>query len=270
VSGRAVYFPVFENFLEGSIMSEPIPTRWLMIVLIGLASRPGADGIVDIPIPRLAQLAGMNEEDLRKSLDALMRPDPFSGSSEAEGRRLVPLDPARPDRGWKLVNFERYRLELRRANDAARKRRDRSKSENVRMRPHSSENGVKDTRREEKKREEDPPRPPASGGRVFRRQRQDVRALVGKSTLPPSPTPALRDPFGPDVPAEVRQAAQKRKAHAASDEALITGSEIPKPAPFHPAKSYGPDSRADERIRLAEWEEGDDAAFIRNREAGAA
>jgi len=90
--------------------------------------------------------------------------------------------------------------------------------------------------------------------------------LIGRSSLPPPPQRVARDPFAPGVPAEVRTAAEKRAAFSAYEEAIVAGVlDVPKPEPFLGPKDYGRDSRTDERVRLLEWEEGDDEAFTRNR-----
>jgi hypothetical protein len=151
---REYYLPLWDGFFEGSIMEEEVGTRFLFIVLLRLGLRPGAHGRIDIPIGRLAAQAAMSEEATRAALDALLSPDPCSGSTEEEGRRIVPLRPAQPDRGWRLVNYEAYREKLIRLMDAARKRAFRRPgpdvSGNVRRRPVASENGDKrtSTRRE--------------------------------------------------------------------------------------------------------------------------
>lgn len=122
---RLIYVPIFDSFFESSIMMETVETRFLFLLMLRLASRPGANGTVDLPIAQLAVLAAMPEEDVKQALDVLTKPDPDSGSPAKGGRRLVPLDPDRPHRGWRVVNFKRYRDRLHRAHDAARKRRER-------------------------------------------------------------------------------------------------------------------------------------------------
>jgi hypothetical protein len=122
---REIYTPVFDGFFEGSIMLEEVETRFLFLVLLRLAGRPGADGEVDIPLPRLAALAAMSAGATRRALDALLRPDRRSGSKLKQGRRIVQLNNDQPDRGWRLVNFGRYADAVHRAKDAARKRQER-------------------------------------------------------------------------------------------------------------------------------------------------
>jgi hypothetical protein len=126
---REIYTPIFDGFFEGSIMLEEIPTRWLLLVMIRLGLRPRANGIIDLPVQRLAALAAMSEDGVRKALAALLRPDPLSGSKAEEGRRIVQLNAEQPGRGWRLVNFETYREMAHRVNDAARKKAEREARE---------------------------------------------------------------------------------------------------------------------------------------------
>jgi hypothetical protein len=204
---RQIYTPVFDGFFEGSIMLEEVGTRFLFLVLLRLAGRPDAEGEVDLPLPRLAALAAMSEAAVRKALDALLRPDPLSGSKLEQGRRIVQLDAKQPDRGWRVVNFGRYVDAVHRAHDAARKRRERGeKAENVRERPGASvvsENGATKT----KTKTTLPPIVPRSGGRKTSRARiSEIRrfnaSMVGASL--PAYRRAYRQRFGELPPAKPR------------------------------------------------------------------
>lgn len=168
---RAVYTPIFDGFFEGSIMLEEVETRFLFIVLLRLALRPGADGIVDIPLSRLAAIAAMTEDATRRALDALMRPDKLSGSEDEGGRRLVPLKADRPDRGWRVVNVQKYRDAVHDAHAAARMRRIREERAqgadvpdvpDVPFRSH-------ETRRSETRRDDTSAKEGGSGGEVVTR-----------------------------------------------------------------------------------------------------
>jgi hypothetical protein len=88
-----------------------------------------------------------------------MRPDPLSGSKDEEGRRLVRLNADQPDRGWRVVNADKYRRAVHDANAAARMRRLREERAgdvpdvpNVPKRSHDTKRD--DTKRDEKKRKE--------------------------------------------------------------------------------------------------------------------
>ena len=82
--------------------------------------------------------------------------------------------------------------------------------------------------------------------------------LVGKG--PERPPVALRTP-GPDAPLDVLAAFAKKALRDRSE-----SDETVQVDPWLAAEWYGPNSRANERVRLAEWMEGDDEAFERNRE----
>jgi hypothetical protein len=170
---REIYTPIFDGFFDGSLMLEEVPTRFLFLVMLRLAGRPGSEGEVDIPLPRLAALAAMSEDATRKALDALLRPDKLSGSKLEQGRRIVQLNAKQPDRGWRVVNSEKYVDAVHRANDAARKRRERGDrrdlmDQNVRKRPGASENGENGgngaTIRDDLRNKRRPPLAPRSGG----------------------------------------------------------------------------------------------------------
>lgn len=165
---RLIYVPIADSFFESSIMQEDLPVRFVMLSLIRLALRAGSDGVVDVDLRTFAGAINLPVEDVQRAILRLMEPDEHSGSPDENGRRIVAVDPAKPLRGWRLVNWAKYRQIVHRANDAARKRRDRDgvkdkpdTSESVHVRPDSStlsENGAtntntktKTTTREEKK-----------------------------------------------------------------------------------------------------------------------
>ncbi len=143
---RPIYVPIADSFFESSIMREELPVRFVMLALIRLALRAGANGEVDIDPVMFAKSINLPEEQVEFAIKRLMEPDRSSSSPDEEGRRIVPIDPERPFRGWRLVNWARYKHIVRMANDAARKRYERAKeekmdvSENVRERPQASEN----------------------------------------------------------------------------------------------------------------------------------
>lgn len=144
---RDIYVPIADGFFESSIMREEVVVRFVMLALIRFALRSGANGVVDMDPRMFAAIINVPEEDVERAVKRLMEPDPLSTSPNEDGRRLVPVNPDRPFRCWRLVNFERYRHIVRRANDAARKRQKRHSekdttdtSETVPERPSVSEN----------------------------------------------------------------------------------------------------------------------------------
>lgn len=145
---RPIYVPIADSFFESSIMREELPVRFVMLALIRLALRAGANGEVDIDPQMFALSINLPLPLVEAAIHRLMEPDPSSSSPDEDGRRLVPVDPSRPFRNWRLVNWTKYRHIVHLANDAARKREDRhdkqditDASENVQKRPGASVNG---------------------------------------------------------------------------------------------------------------------------------
>ena len=124
---RLIYVPIADSFFESSIMQEDLTVRFVMLALIRLALRAGANGEVDIDPRMFALSINLPHADVDKAVKRLMEPDPSSSSPDEDGRRLVPVDPERPFRNWRLVNWERYRQIVHKSNDAARKREERQK-----------------------------------------------------------------------------------------------------------------------------------------------
>jgi len=154
---REIYVPIADAFFESSIMREELPVRFVMLALIRLGLRPGARGVIDMDPVIFAQSINIPYPDVERAIQRLMEPDPASGCPDEDGRRIVPTNPARPFRGWRLVNWGRYKDIVHRANDAARKRDERSHEEDdntddtdtstpVRKRPTVSENGATKTK----------------------------------------------------------------------------------------------------------------------------
>lgn len=101
-----MYIRLFEHILDSSLMEADLEVRWLFVSML-IIGRP-TKGIVDMPLSRLAAKAAMTAESTQHALDELMKPDPTSASPDEDGRRVVPLVLERPERGWRVVNWERY------------------------------------------------------------------------------------------------------------------------------------------------------------------
>lgn len=164
---RPIYIPIFDKFFESSIMQKDICTRFVMLALIRLASRPGANGEVDIDPFIFAQSINLPYEDVQRSIQTLMEPDPASSSPDEDGRRIVPVDPGRPFRNWRVVNWASYQTILHRVRDAARKRDEYhaakstpKSSESLQDSPEVSDfraTRLDETRRDETRRDEKKP-----------------------------------------------------------------------------------------------------------------
>lgn len=371
---REIYVPVFDSFFESSIMREPLIVRFVMLALIRLAWRPRANGVIDVDPLIFAGSLNLPPADVEEAIKRLMEPDPLSASPDEDGRRIIPVHPDRPMRGWRLVNWQRYRIMVNRINDAARQRETYHAQKDTAPEGESATSGESPespktssdhrnspaftdfpvTRRDETIRNETK-KPPTRGDqervhadpdfaafwglyprklvklraeRAWRRLNGEDRAravrgavvwaraweavpadfrgtcphpaswlnarrwedpaadveataaralresrggrpphltapLAGKAAPQPAPERPKRDPNGSHAPARAREAARKREEWALWEAAYGQGIVEPKPEPFHPAKFYGPNSRADERERLQWWEGGMDDAFDR-------
>ena len=109
ISEGRLYTRVFASILDSSINLQSVPTsvRWLWITMLLIADGNRA-GVVDMPVERLAARAGLSLDQTREGLAVLSAPDIESTSDEEQGRRIVSI---REDssRGWRLVNWEKYR-----------------------------------------------------------------------------------------------------------------------------------------------------------------
>jgi 5-methylcytosine-specific restriction endonuclease McrA len=69
--------------------------------MLAMADRRGR---VWASIPGLANRARVSVESTQKAIQTFLSPDPFSRTSDNEGRRIEPIDG-----GWRLLNHEKYR-----------------------------------------------------------------------------------------------------------------------------------------------------------------
>jgi hypothetical protein len=102
------YTPVFNAIYSGTLYGLwPAAAVWASI--LPLMDRYGR---LDVSLEAIAGTTGWPLELLAKGIDQLCAPDPGSRSPDEDGRRLVPLDPARPW-GWRAVNYAKYRERAR-------------------------------------------------------------------------------------------------------------------------------------------------------------
>jgi hypothetical protein len=103
-----MYVRLFSEILNSSLMDASVEARWLFVTMLILGDE-SQDGIVDMPITRLASHAALTVEQTRLGLAELMNPDPNSASREREGKRVIPLHEDIPERGWMIVNWAKYK-----------------------------------------------------------------------------------------------------------------------------------------------------------------
>lgn len=98
-----MYGKIFDSIYDGTLR-----TNWQALVtfqqLIILADK---NGVLDMTPHAIHGRTGIPMDIIEAGLDHLSKPDPYSRSSEEEGRRIVPIDECRPW-GWRLVNHGYY------------------------------------------------------------------------------------------------------------------------------------------------------------------
>jgi hypothetical protein len=94
------YAKLFRSIAASTIVSEPLATRWLWVTMISQANKHGH---VYASIPGLARIANITVQEVEAALTCFMSPDPYSRSSENEGRRIEEIDG-----GWLLLTHAKY------------------------------------------------------------------------------------------------------------------------------------------------------------------
>lgn len=121
------YAKLFSSILRSSIWAEPMETRLVWITMLALADR---HGYVGASLPGIATAAGVTMEKAQTAIDTFLAPDPYSRSKEFDGRRIEVAD-----RGWILLNYERFRdmrdEEARKEYERTRKRASRAAKRSV-------------------------------------------------------------------------------------------------------------------------------------------
>jgi hypothetical protein len=115
---------LFSTILFSTVWAEDNETRIVWVTMLAMADQ---HGYVGASVPGLASAARVSLEAVEKALAKFMAPDPYSRTKDHEGRRVEVVE-----RGWKLLNYAKFRelrsQENRRAQYRAAKRKSRSKS----------------------------------------------------------------------------------------------------------------------------------------------
>lgn len=98
---RAPYVKLFQKILDSTIWLEDDKTRIVWITLLAMCDQ---DGLVDAPIPAIANRARVGLDDCQKALDRFLSPDPHSRTPANEGRRI-----SRVEGGFVVLNHRKYR-----------------------------------------------------------------------------------------------------------------------------------------------------------------
>lgn len=122
-----MYGKIFDTIYDGTLAGhwEAIVTMQQLIVL----STP--DGVVDMTPEAIAGRTTIPLKIIKKGLDFLSKPDPYTRTPGEDGKRIVLLDDHRPW-GWRLVNHGKYmrlrNLEQKREADRERMAEKRAKT----------------------------------------------------------------------------------------------------------------------------------------------
>lgn len=99
------YVKIYESITRSTIWAADIETRMLWLTMLIVSDKHGN---VEGSIPGMANIAGIQLEDCERALGHLMSPDKYSRTEDNEGRRLE-----KTDGGWRILNFSKYRGQLR-------------------------------------------------------------------------------------------------------------------------------------------------------------
>src|SRR5208282_4105017 len=143
-----VYAKIFRQIFDSSIARD-FNVRRLFMELLVLADR---DGIVDMTIDAIARTTNVPLELIEAHMLKLEEADPDSRNKEADGRRIIRLDPGR-SWGWQIVNYDEYR-KIRDQESLRAYNRERKRAQRVRDKEKDKEERSLHPK-EEKERERD-------------------------------------------------------------------------------------------------------------------
>src|SRR6266404_3588614 len=92
---------LFNTIVTSTIWQEDDKTRIVWITMLAIAD---AFGNVFAAIPGLASVANVSIEAVEKAVKNLLAPDPYSRTTDHEGRRVEEIDG-----GWHIINYGKYR-----------------------------------------------------------------------------------------------------------------------------------------------------------------
>ena len=97
----AGYTPLFGSIVRSSIWDEDNATRIVWITMLALAE---ADGTVEGSIKGLAHESRVTLSECKTALEILKAPDPYSKTTDNDGRRIKEISG-----GWVVLNHKLYR-----------------------------------------------------------------------------------------------------------------------------------------------------------------
>jgi hypothetical protein len=138
------YVPLFGSLTTGTLCGR-WPDIGLWPIVLSLSDR---NGVVDVTPDYLGRVTGLAVLEVESCMARFCEPDLYSRSRDESGARLVLLDPAARNWGWRIVNHGKYREKARKAaydadrtasgRDAERKRAGRASGRDVPQGPDVS------------------------------------------------------------------------------------------------------------------------------------
>tara|TARA_R110000803_G_scaffold135799_2_gene202726 strand:+ start:3763 stop:4677 length:915 start_codon:yes stop_codon:yes gene_type:complete len=110
------YGMIDTKVFDSTVILHGFETVYVFMSMIALANN---EHVCDFGRHALAGRIGVTLDQLEDSLEKLSRTDPDSNSQDFDGRRIVALkeiDEIESNRGWLMVNRERYINEIKREN----------------------------------------------------------------------------------------------------------------------------------------------------------
>ena len=92
---------LFGSIVTSSVWIEPHPILRVWVAMLAMAD---ANGIVEGSIPGFANLCRVTISEMEDAIEKFSSPDPYSRSSEEEGRRIESIPG-----GWRIINRNKYR-----------------------------------------------------------------------------------------------------------------------------------------------------------------
>ena len=97
----AGFTKLFSSIVDSTIWREDPYTKVVWVTMLAKADK---NGIVNASVPGLADASRVNMDQCKKALSIFLSPDPYSRSTDFEGRRIMEIEG-----GWILLNYIKYR-----------------------------------------------------------------------------------------------------------------------------------------------------------------
>lgn len=95
---------MFSSLITSTIWCESKEVKILWVTMLALTNKHSR---MDASVPGLVKMSGLTLSEVEASLAVLEAPDPYSRSTEHEGRRIQKVDG-----GWLILNHAKYRKKM--------------------------------------------------------------------------------------------------------------------------------------------------------------